>query len=217
MKNYNYTTKTSADDVSLDSATTIADKNEKLAIESPEKRTLARSALPTLKRPVLSPSAASSAPNCQIRHRYLSKLGVADVKSPKTAPLSKSAMFSKPKLVGILKTSSKQTTTNTKTTAVIKPSVRFHTQDSIHFIPNKSEFTNPQDLWIQKSEFTELFQRNCLEYASDGWKWETATEETDFVFYRNELVHPAHFRGPTCTMQRHFLMSMYAQRKQSEF
>jgi len=113
------------------------------------------------------------------------------------------------KPVGVLKPADSSGKSKTK------PNVRFHSQISIQYIPDKRN----EDLWIQKEEFHELFQRNCLEYAADGYSWEDATEESDFIRYQNELVHPAHFRRrhhQTCTMQRHFLMNMYAQR-QSEY
>ncbi|KAL3934421.1 MAG: hypothetical protein SGBAC_009862 [Bacillariaceae sp.] len=224
----NYRPRASADDVSLDSATTNVDKNEKLSLQTPQirnsgvKRT-PRSAFATLRRPVLASSAPSA--SCDIRHRYLSKLGLAKGSAASPAPTpSRPCMEKNLSPVGVLKTAMSK-----PEVPIIKPSVTFQKQVSIRYIPDKRQFENPEDLWIQKEEFTALHQRNCLEYAADGWNWENATEESDFVLFQNELVHPAHFsfqnepvhtahlRGQqTCNIQRQFLMTMYAQR-QSEF
>jgi len=212
MNSLNYTPKASSDDVSLDSATTSADKTEKLSLQTPQhrhssgaKRTPRRSAIPALRRPVLASSPPSA--SCHIRHRYLSKLGVAEASppspSPKPSPFTTQQKISP---VGVLKTG------NTKSNG-IKSNVTFQKQVSVQYIPDKRQLHNREDLWVQKEEFTELFQRNCLEYAADGWNWENATEESEFVHFQNELVHPAHFRGQTCNMQRQFLMNMYAQRQ----
>jgi hypothetical protein len=202
----NYTPKGS-DDVSLDSASTMVDKQEtkiKNFSTSPAKRMRQRSALSFRRPNLLSESnSAPSASTCHIRQRYLSKLGVAEAASPKL----KSTANSKQKLKPVLKSSD----------AFLKPTspkanVRFQAQVSVQILPDKH--VPNKDLWFQKDEFQELFQRGCLEYAADGWSCEHATEESDFLWYKNELIHPAHFRGHNaCTMQRHFLMNMYAQRQ----
>jgi len=201
---------TSSDEISLDSATTSADKTEKITLSSSQNRQTSkrRSAIPALRRPILCSSPPSA--SCHIRHRYLVKLGVlggSPVSSFKPPLSSNSSQMPNTSPTGILRTGNSKPPQSPPT----KPSVSFKTKVSIQYIPDKRQLVNREDLWVQKEEFSQSLQRNCLEYAADGWSWENATEECDFICYQNELVHPAHFK--TCSMQRQFLMTMYAQRQ----
>ncbi|CAJ1938693.1 unnamed protein product [Cylindrotheca closterium] len=209
-----YTPKASADDESLDSATTSAGKTEKLGLQTSQnhshsgaKQTFRRPASPALRKPALVSSSPSA--SCHIRHRYLSKLGLAGSSSSPTKAQINTSNKIQEKVIGILKTKNSKP----KAAPLTAPSVSFKTLVSIRCIPDRNQYDNRQDLWIQKEEFEELFHRNCMEYAADGWNWENATEESEFLLYENELVHPVHFQGQTCNMQRQFLMTMYAQRE----
>jgi hypothetical protein len=93
-----------------------------------------------------------------------------------------------------------------------KARVSFETSVSVHWIPNRNTYKDRDAIWTQKDDFRKSAQRNSVEFAADGWDWRQATEESDFIWYQDEFIHPAHFRA--CNLRRQFLMIRYAQQRQ---
>jgi hypothetical protein len=86
----------------------------------------------------------------------------------------------------------------------------------VHAIPNRKEYSErvKKEIWMQPHELEESATQNCIEFAAEGRDWRLATEEQDFIFYQNEMVHPVHVTRH-CNLQRQFLMIMSAQQKQN--
>jgi hypothetical protein len=95
-----------------------------------------------------------------------------------------------------------------------KPTVSFESSVTVHSIPNRKDYSDrvKKNIWMQPRELEESAHRNYIEFQAEGWDWRGATEEEDFIFYQNELIHPAHVRRQ-CNLQRQFLMIMSAQQQ----
>jgi hypothetical protein len=72
-------------------------------------------------------------------------------------------------------------------------------------------------IWMPPRELEEALHRNSIEFAAEGWEWQNATEEADFVLVGTQYIHPAHILlRQQCNLQRQFMMIMSAQQQQKQ-
>jgi hypothetical protein len=162
-------------------------------------------------------SSQRTSESSRIRSRYLDRLGVG---KPKVAPMPSS----KPKVSTSNLETLKQDRGKTDDSLTIhsppqhaRPTVSFRSSVVVHSIPNRQEYSErvKKTIWMQPEELEESANRNCIEFSAEGWDWRQAIEETDFVFFRGDLIHPAHM-ARQCNLQRQFLMIMSAQQRHKQ-
>lgn len=212
------------DDLSIDSALTATDPSEKIGYASKlnnNYRSEQRKArIPTaIGRPITRSPLDRNAQtqSSRIRSRYFAKLGVTGMNRPEMSQkkmpqtVLKDCADQDTSLAKNLKNTDEAVTKNSLTPTV-KPSVSFEVSVSVLLIPNRSDYADRDAIWIHRKEYRESAARNHMEFAADGWDWRKATEERDFIYCQNKLVHPAHFAHRECNLQRQFLKIMSAQR-----
>jgi hypothetical protein len=78
-----------------------------------------------------------------------------------------------------------------------KKTTRIAFQDEVDVlpIPTRHEYSDriKSRIWSNRHELQENAQRNAVEFAAEGWNWETVTEDEGMYvcLASGELVHPA--------------------------
>ena len=164
------------------------------------------------------------AESSHIRSRYLRRLGVGN---PKIAPMTQAQNISRNEQhsLEVLKNDHGRKDASLTTNSppihahpiLSKAEVSFESAVRVHCIPNRKEYSErvKKTLWMQPRELEESATRNYIEFQAEGWDWRRATEETDFVVYQNQLIHPAHLTRQ-CNLQQQFLMIMSAQQQHKQ-
>lgn len=72
-------------------------------------------------------------------------------------------------------------------------SVCFQPQVQVRPVPGRQDLPEPikESLWMSMPEFVTGLERNTLEFASEGFSWQDAKEEDQFLFWNGEFIHPA--------------------------
>jgi hypothetical protein len=83
-------------------------------------------------------------------------------------------------------------------------SIQFSQEVMVVSIPSRHEYSNRirKFIWSDSAEIQENVERNCIEFAAEGWDWHTVLEKDDMYVDAStgELVHPCWFDGGDANM-----------------
>jgi hypothetical protein len=130
------------------------------------------------------------------RLRILRGMGVG-YNLPRPLPDGSSASSSRPPLATPYPEKLKFGSENNTTTTKKKTSrIAFDDQVSVIPIPMRTEYSDRirSRIWSNRYELHENAQRNAVEFASEGWNWQSVLEDDSMYIcsVSGELVHPVH-------------------------